>query len=414
MSETGLDEVVAGLHRFIESVVLPLESKHEALFENPRRLYDESGAMCAEAREVRRSVRMSSAEAGYYTLFASPELGGAGFGMMALYATWESLFHRYGPGRLLPFDTLGHWTSGPGLILENLSGQDSAMVVTEVMSGSKIMCFGMSEPDAGSDAWAMRTTADPDGPGRWRLNGTKQWTTNGPTADYILVFAVTDHERRKTKKGGITAFLVPMETPGVRLDSVVKLFGEIGGKEAIISFQDVIVDEHHLVGGLDDGMRLGLAGVGIGRIYNAARAVGLGRWALELAVRYANERVAFGSAIGENQGVAFPLAETAMELYAAATMAADCAVRLDRGLSAAKEMSMVKAFSTEACFRAFDRAIQVHGGMGLTNEMRLVDGLMQARIVRIADGTAEIMRRSIWQQLVKGNLAIRPLLTDEA
>jgi acyl-CoA dehydrogenase len=161
-------------------------------------------------------------------------------------------------------------------------------------------------------------------------------------------------------------------------------------------------------------MRLGLGGVGIGRIYNAARAVGLGRWALELSVEYAKERTAFGTTIGENQGISFPLAETAMDLYAAATMAADCAARLDRGLPATKEMSIVKAYSTEACFRAFDRAIQVHGGMGLTNELRLVDGFIQSRIVRIADGTAEIMRRSIWQQLARGNLEIKPLLTEEA
>jgi acyl-CoA dehydrogenase len=325
--------------------------------------------------------------------------------MRALFTIWESLYHRYGPGRILPYDVVGHWTSGPGLILENVSKNQASDVIDEVMSGRKAMCFGMSEPDAGSDAWAISTQATPDG-SEWRLNGTKQWTTNGPTADLILVFAVTDDAVRRSKKGGITAFLVPMNGPGVRVDSVVKLFGDIGGKEATVSFTDAPVGRAQIVGEIGQSMRLGLSGVGIGRIYNAARGVGLGRWALERSIAYADIRMTFGAKIGDNQGIQFPLAETGMELYAASTTALDCADRLDCGIPSKKELAMVKAYATETWFRAFDRAIQVHGGMGLTNEVRLVDGFMQARIARIADGSAEMMRRAIWRELSRGDVQI--------
>jgi acyl-CoA dehydrogenase len=405
MSTSELNDIVRGVHAFVDSVVVPMESANSGLLEDPRSLYGTDGKMVGAARALRREVRMRSAEAGYYTLFASTDLGGAGLGMRALFTIWESLYHRCGPGRILPYDAIGHWTSGPGLILENVSQGQAPDVVDDVMSGRKMMCFGMSEPDAGSDAWAIRTRATPDG-NDWRLSGTKQWTTNGPTADFILVFAVTDDVERRTKKGGITAFLVPMNSPGVSVDSVVKLFGEIGGKEAIVSFNDTPVRHAQIVGEIGQGMRLGLSGVGIGRIYNAARGVGLGRWALERSIAYADIRTTFGAKIGDNQGIQFPLAETGMELYAASTMALDCADRLDSGIASLKELAMVKAYATETWFRAFDRAIQVHGGMGLTNEVRLVDGFMQARIARIADGSAEMMRRAIWRELQRGDVQI--------
>ena len=396
MSTSDLDDIVRGVHAFVDSVVVPMESANTGLLEDPRSLYGTDGKMVAAAQALRRQVRMRSAEAGS----APRERRAASGWACGLSSPWSGST-RDRPIALRRDRAL----AALGLILENVSQEQAPDVIDDVMSGRKVMCFGMSEPDAGSDAWAIRTRATPDG-SDWRLNGTKQWTTNGPTADFILVFAVTDDVERRTKKGGITAFLVPMDGLGVSVNSVVRLFGEIGGKEAIVSFNDTPVSHAQIVGDIGQGMRLGLSGVGIGRIYNAARGVGLGRWALERSIAYADIRMTFGVKIGDNQGIQFPLAETGMELYAASTMALDCADRLDSGIASMKELAMVKAYATETWFRAFDRAIQVHGGMGHTNELRLVDGFMQARIARIADGSAEMMRRAIWRELRRGDVQI--------
>jgi acyl-CoA dehydrogenase len=258
----------------------------------------------------------------------------------------------------------------------------------------------MSEPDAGSDAWAMRTRATRDGDD-WVISGTKQWITNSPTADYIFVFAVTDEALKSKRKGGVSCFIVPMSSPGLKVDSVIKLFGNVGGDEGIVSFTDVRVPASALVGELHRGFDLALAGVSTGRIYNAGRCVGLARWALEKSAEYANQRVAFGQPIAEYQGISFALADSATEIYAAHTMSVDCSRRLDRGETAVEQVSMVKLYTTEMCSRVYERCMQAHGGMGLTNEMKLYDGWHQARYVRIADGSAEIMRRNIARSILR-------------
>jgi acyl-CoA dehydrogenase len=276
-----------------------------------------------------------------------------------------------------------------------------ARVLDKFMSGEETMCFAMSEPDAGSDAWAMSTRASRQGDG-WVLNGVKQWITNSPWAQYALVFAVTNEQLRASRKGGITCFLVPTDSVGYQIDSVISLFGDVGGNESIISLNDVYVSAESAVGEVDEGFALAVGGVALGRLYNAGRCVGLARWALERATEYAKERKTFGKAISEYQGISFQLADSAMEIYATKTMSMDCAQRLERGEEASRELAMVKAYSTEMCFRVYDRCIQVHGGMGLTNEMRLYDGWHLARIIRIADGSGEIMRRNIARALFRG------------
>jgi acyl-CoA dehydrogenase len=193
-----------------------------------------------------------------------------------------------------------------------------------------------------------------------------------------------------------------MNSPGLNVDSVIKLFGSIGGDEGIVSFNEVRVPSAALVGKLHYGFNLALEGVSTGRIYNAGRCVGLARWALDKASDYSKQRVAFGKPIAEYQGVAFQLADSAVDIYAADTMSRDCAHRIDAGARAVNELAMVKLFTTEMCSRVYERCMQVHGGMGLTNDTKLYDGWHQARFVRIADGSAEIMRRNIATAVLKG------------
>jgi acyl-CoA dehydrogenase len=318
------------------------------------------------------------------------------------FLAWEMLHHVYGPGRLLVTQAVSHWSSGPSYVLGSLGDRLTDEVLPGIMSGDTTICFAMSEPDAGSDAWAMTTNARRDGD-EWVINGMKQWISSSPFAQHALVFAVTDDDVRKTHRGGISCFLVPTSAPGFAVDSVIKLFGHPGGNEGILSFDDVRVPADHVVGELHRGFDLAVGGVSLGRMYNAGRCVGMARWALEQATEYAKERRTFGKPIAEYQGVSFQLAESAMEIYAARTMAIDCARKLDAGERVDRDVAMVKAYSTEMCFQVFDRCMQVHGSMGLTNEMRLYEGWHTARTVRLADGSAEIMRRNVARALLRGD-----------
>ena len=264
------------------------------------------------------------------------------------------------------------------------------------------MCFGMSEPGAGSDAAAMTTRAKQDGNG-WRISGRKIWTTNSPIADYCIVFAQTDPEAAALRKGGISAFLVPTNSPGFEIESIIRMHGSVGGNEAQLVFEDVRVEPYQLVGELNQGFKNAVFGVSMGRIYNSARALGLARWSVDLALDYSTQRQAFGKPISEYQGVTFPLAESAMELHASHLMGLNVAQLLDRGEPAIKELSMTKAYAVEVGARAIDRAIQVHGAMGFTNEVGLFEAYNVVRVVNVADGTNEILRRTIVHRLLGGD-----------
>lgn len=394
--------VISGLDGFIATVVTPLETKNSELLGNPRLTYDENGRYSAEVLDLMRRVREASAQAGYYTMFSPRSVGGAELGPTAYYRVWEHLYYHYGPARKLPYQAIGHWTSGPSFLCDSLSDRLRATVVADLMSGRATTCFAMSEPDAGSDAWRISTRATKVDSG-WRITGTKQWISNSPHARYAWVFAVTDGERFARQSGGLTCFLVPTDSPGFTVDSIIKLYGHIGGNESILSMTDVFVPDENVVGTIGAGFPMALSGVALGRLYNAGRCVGLARWALDRSVEYSQVRETFGRRIADHQAVAFMLADSAMDIHAASAMALACAQRLEHrpAKELAVEVAMVKAFCTEMCFRVFDRSIQIHGGMGLVNESKLYDGWHQARTLRIADGTSEVLRTTVAAGLLR-------------
>lgn len=396
-------DVRDGVLRFVEAQVAPRIERNQALLEDQRRLYDESGRYSPEARQLIREVRMLSAQAGFYAMCAPVEIGGGGLGHLAYYVAWEAIYRRLGgQGVVIPW-VIAHWAFGPSRLLTQATEQARARCLQGMMAGETSMCFGLSEPGAGSDASMIKTRAVKTN-GGWKISGRKLWTTNAPTAEWCIVFAITDADKAARKAGGISAFLVPTGAPGFTVESVVRLFGHAGGHEGALVLEDVEVEPWQLVGELDQGFKIALYGVSLGRVYNSARAVGQGRWALEMALDYAKQREAFGARISEYQGVSFPLAEAATALHAAHLMGLNAAVLLDRGDKALKELSMAKAYSVQAGFRAVDRAIQTHGGMGLTNEVGLVHAWQDLRIVNIADGTNEILTRMIAQRLLAGDL----------
>ncbi|MFN0146976.1 MAG: acyl-CoA dehydrogenase family protein [Dehalococcoidia bacterium] len=395
--------IVEGLLDFAEKSVLPREEALAELLHDPRKGFTEDGREHPAITAARRETRVESGRAGYYAMFCPEEMGGGGLGARLSFLCWEALHHVHGPGERFVYNSISHWASGPSRLWTRTSDEVASDVRPAVVSGELQGCFGMSEPDAGSDAWRMKTTARRDGDD-WVLNGSKQWTSFSPTADYILAFAVTDPAKTEARKGGITCFYFPTSTPGFNVESVIKMFGEIGGREGILSLTDVRVPDAWRVGDLDRGFDLAMMGATSGRFYNAARSVGLSRWALECAVSYAKTRWASGKPIAEHQAIQLMLADSATEIYAARSMGLDCATRADAGQDTRREAAMAKLFATNTAVRVFDRAIQVHGGMGVTNELRLHEGWKTVRTLRIADGTDEILKRTITRELLKGNL----------
>ena len=265
-----------------------------------------------------------------------------------------------------------------------------AEVIPDLAAGKLQGCFALSEPDAGSDSFAMRTTAVRSGDD-WLINGTKQWISWSPSADFVMVYAVTDRDMMQARRGGgITCFYVPADTRGFRVDSVIKMFGRIGGEEGILSFQDVRVPDRYRVGEVNRGFSLAMLGTRHGRLANAGRTSGLARWALDKAVAYAKIRKTFEVALAEHQTIRNYLAESAIDLYSARAMALDCAGRIDNGADGRAEVSMVKVYATQVAFRVIDRAMQIHGGMGLTNETELSDAWMNTRMTRSPRGQMNI------------------------
>jgi len=383
-----LRAVCDGLRAFAEAEVMPRHERHRELFEDPRWLYDADGRHCAEA--------------GYYGMCVPESLGGGGLGLLAYYVGWQELFHLCGPRNWLVHWVISHWAFGPSRVLARATPEAREAFVDPMMRGKRSMCFGLSEPGAGSDAAMIKTKATPDGDG-WRLNGRKIWTTNAPLADFCLLFAVTDPEAAAARRGGISAFLVPTHAPGFEIQRVVRFFGHIGGDEAELRFEDLHIEPWQLLGELHKGFATAVQGVSLGRIYNSAKAVGIGRWALEQAIDYAGLRDSFDAKIADHQGVSFPLAERATELHAAHLMGLNAAKLLDDGQAAVKEVAMTKLYSVERGAAACDTAMQTHGAMGFTNEMGLTEAWQICRVINVADGTNEIMKRTIAQRLMKGD-----------
>ena len=389
--------------RFVEREVLPLQQRHQDLLGSERTLFDASGRYVPEVLALRQQVRKRSAELGFYTLFGDEKLGGGGQGAQVMAHVQEVLNHRVGPAQALVQTVVlpSPFTNGLSPVLRHLAPEVFAGYRDGIASGDKTLCFGLSEPDAGSDAFGMKTRAVRDGD-EWVLTGTKQWITNSPYADYAMVFALTDPEAAARRKGGVTGFFVDTRAPGFSVPRIINTMGHLGGDTGVIVLDGVRVRDDHRLGEVGRGLAVAMDGVNAGRMGMAASCLGLARWALDQAVDYAKVRKTFGVPIAEHQAIQLMLADSAMDIYAAKTMIQNCAWRLDSGRASTAQVSMVKAFSTEMLGRVMDRSIQIHGGMGLTNELRLEDGYRFARVMRIPDGTGEIQRRTIARQLLTG------------
>ena len=403
MEEAQLKE---GLFDFIEKGVMPIQKSIENIFEDERLYWRGDGLLADEIVEARRKTRIASAEAGYYSMFCPEELGGGGLSCQLYFSTWEELCYHYGsPQTQLPFFVLAHTSTGPTALWSHASQSLKDELLPQLLRGEVQGTFAMSEPGAGSDAWMMTTHAERDGD-EWVLNGQKQWASWAPTADFLITFAITDRELFRARKGGLTCFYVPTSTPGYKVDSLVGIFDEIGSEHCILSLTDARVPDRFRLGPEGEGFSVAMQGSDQLKLTKLGRCIGLTRWALERATEYSRVRQTFGKTLSEHQSVQNMLAESAAELYAAKLMAVDIATKIDQGQNVRGEAAMAHAWVFEAMYRIYDRVMQIFGGMGLTNDMKLINGWHHLRIARISEGPTEVQLRTVAKQLLRGAIVL--------
>jgi len=270
-------------------------------------------------------------------------------------------------------------------------------ILTELASGKKLGCFMLSEPEAGSDAASMKTTAILNGD-YYLLNGTKSWITNGAEADFAVVFASTD---TSLKHKGVSAFIVNMKTPGLKIGKLEDKLGIRATSTAQIFFEDCKVPANNLLGKEGEGFKIALHTLDGGRIGIGAQAVGLAQAALEESVRYAKERKAFGKTISDFQGLQFMIADMATRVEASRLLVWQAAVMKDSNVKYSKQSAMAKLYAAETAMWVTTKAIQIHGGYGYTTDYPVERFFRDAKITEIYEGTSEIQRIVIARETLK-------------
>jgi len=273
-------------------------------------------------------------------------------------------------------------------ILKFGSSEQKQEFLRPMARGEKLAGFALTEPQAGSDAAALKARARRDG-NHYVLNGTKQFITSGANADVLIAFAVTDPDAGKR---GISAFIVPTDTPGYIVAGIEKKLGQWASDTAQIVFEDLRLTPDHLLGEEGQGYKIALSNLEGGRIGIASQSVGMAKSAFEAARAYAMERQTFGKPIAEHQAVAFRLADMATRIETARQMILHAASLRDAGLPCLKEASMAKLYASEMAEQVCSDAIQIHGGYGYLEDFPVERIYRDVRVTQIYEGTSDVQR----------------------
>ncbi|GBD92820.1 acyl-CoA dehydrogenase [bacterium BMS3Abin05] len=263
--------------------------------------------------------------------------------------------------------------------------------------GKSVGAFGLTEPEAGSDAAGVKTSAKKAGD-RYLLNGTKMFCTNGGKADFIIVSVRTNPDVERHK--GMSTFIVEKKFPGFKLGKAENKMGLHASNTQELIFEDCEVPAENLLGHEGDGFKLAVATLDEGRIGIGALALGIAQGALDHAVRYATERTQFGKPIGHFQGIQFMLADMGTEVQAARHLVYDAARLKDAGKPFTKEAAMAKLYASEVSTRTANRAIQIYGGYGYTQDYPVERFYRDAKLMEIGEGTSEIQRLVIARRMM--------------
>ena len=370
---------------FVRREILPLEP--EVL---RRERAHQPGITGAELRQLQDKAR----QFGFWGIQTPEEYGG-----MNLSAVLAALIEAELGRSFVPFRFGGSADN----ILFHANDSQRQEYLLPTIAGERISCFAITEPGAGSDATAIRTTARKDG-SDWIINGEKTFITGGNEADFTMVFAITDPE--KGVNGGVTCFLADRDM-GWKSE-YIDTMGEWG--PAALVFDEVRVPERNILGELGQGFALAMQWIGRGRYLLPARAVGACERLMEMAMQHARNRVTFGEPIAERQAIQWMLADSAVELEALRWLVLSAAWQVDQGMDSRHAQSMAKLFGGVKANEIVDRMLQIHGGMGYTRELPIERWYRELRLLRIYEGTDEIQRRTIARNLLKGYASVRGML----
>lgn len=339
-------------------------------------------------------IIQKSKEMGLFGLSIPDEYGGAGIGMVGKCLVYEQV------GRTCNgFTTLigAHTGIGSVGIVEMGTPDQKKKYLPDMASGDRIGAFALTEPDAGSDASSLKTTAVRKGD-KYILNGTKIFITNAPEADIFTVMAMTD--KSKGAKG-ITSFIVERGFQGFSIGTVEKKMGLHGSHTAELIMEDCEVPVENVLGSEGQGYTNALKILANGRAGLAARNLGSMQKLLELCVRYSQERIQFGKPIGSFQAIQHMMADMAVDIEATRSMTYRVAWMVDQKMMVIKEAAILKYMGSEAYCRVADRAVQIYGGAGYVKDFPIERYYRDARIARIYEGTSEIQKNIVAAQLIK-------------
>ncbi|MBK8524831.1 MAG: acyl-CoA dehydrogenase [Betaproteobacteria bacterium] len=333
-------------------------------------------------------------ELGAMGMVVPEEWGGAGMDYMSLVLTLEEI--AAGDGATSTIVSVQN-SLACGITMKYGSDAQKEQYLKPLARGDMLGCFCLTEPHTGSDASAITTRATRDGD-HFVLNGVKQFITTGKYAQVAIVFAVTD---KAAGKKGISCFLVPTDTPGYIVARVEEKMGQKASDTAQIIFENCRIPASCLLGKEGEGYKIALSNLEAGRIGIAAQSVGMARSALDAAVKYAKERVAFGVPLTGHQAVSFRLADMATQVDAARLMVWRAAMLKDAGKPCLKEASMAKMFASEMAEKVCSDAIQIHGGYGYTSDFPVERIYRDVRVSQIYEGANDIQRLVIGRAIVE-------------
>lgn len=366
------------VRRFVDKEIIPIELQ------------------CRDGNQMKPGIRerleKKTREIGLWLIDVPKEHGGAGLGLLARVIVWEEM------GRTMAIPARDQGIFGPWVnpILYALNEDQKQRYFYPVLQGEKMGCLAQTEPDAGSDPGSIKTRAVRQG-NYYIINGTKRFISHAAKADFAQVMAVTDPA--KGSRGGISCILVDMNSPGCRIAAKYRTM--MGDEPSEVVFEDCKVPAANLIGKEGEGFVLGQKWLGVGRLRQAARALGVAERCIEMGAKYAKQRVTFGKPLSERQAIQWMLADSFTELHASRLMVYHAAWNYDQEQDIRSEAYMAKVYAVEMSFRVVDRVLQIHGGIGLTTDLPLHQWFLDQRSMLITEGPVEVMRLAIARHVLR-------------
>ncbi|MGZ4458349.1 MAG: acyl-CoA dehydrogenase family protein [Nocardioidaceae bacterium] len=379
-------EIRDWVRTFVTREIMPLEQDVLARERN-----HEPGLTAEELTALQDKAK----ESGFFGVQTPEEYGGMGLG-----AVMTALIEVELGRSFVPFRFAGDADN----ILYFANDKQKATYLVPTINGDRKSCFAITEPGAGSDARAIRTSARREGDD-WVINGEKTFITGGNEADFTMVFAVTDPDKHRDGRTdeSVTCFLVDRDQ-GWKSE-YIDTMGQWG--PAALVFDDVRVPSSAILGEEGKGFGLAMRWIGKGRYMLPARALGACERLVEMGMEHARNRKTFGQPIAERQAIQWMVADSAVEIEALRWLVLAAAWQVDQGLDSRQAQSMAKLYGGQKANEIVDRVLQMHGGMGYTRELPVERWYRELRLLRIYEGTDEIQRRTIARNLLKGHASVR-------